>query len=178
MDRMNVDHDWNQFPAESAAAVPATSLGFRHRALIVGLWLLAAVMLAWLLSARLIFEATMGPARPTSFGAFAVEAATTGAGWTMGLVGIAVGAAFAALVLATSEVSFPLLLDRKVGVPNAVVTSLRVTRKNPVVILAWGGIVAAILALGALPALVGLAVALPLLGHASWHLYRRAVPHV
>ncbi|SFD93128.1 DUF2189 domain-containing protein [Roseivivax sediminis] len=143
---------------------------------VLGLYL-AAVMLGWLLSARLIFEATMGPELPASFGAFVTEAATTGAGWTMGLVGIAVGAVFAALVLATSVVSFPLLLDRHVGVPNAVVTSLRVTRKNPAVILAWGGIVAAVLALGALPALVGLAVALPLLGHASWHLYRRAVPH-
>ncbi|SLN48310.1 hypothetical protein ROJ8625_02350 [Roseivivax jejudonensis] len=142
---------------------------------VLGLYL-AAVMFVWLLTARLIFAVTMGPELPASLGAFATQALTTPAGWAMGVVGIAVGAAFAALVLATSVVSFPLLLDRKVGVPNAVVTSLRVTAKNPRVILTWGAIVAGILFLGALPALVGLAVALPLLGHASWHLYRRAIP--
>lgn len=142
---------------------------------VLGLYL-AAVLFVWLLAARLIFELTMGPALPASLAAFFAEVVTTPAGWAMAAIGIAVGFVFAALVLATAVISFPLLLDRRVGVPNAVVTSLRVTFKNPGVILAWGGIVAGLLLLGALPALVGLAIALPVLGHASWHLYRRAIP--
>lgn len=136
---------------------------------------LVGLMLLWLLSASLIYALTLGPEPPQSIAALAVEVATTPAGWTLAVVGVAVGFAFALLVLVTSVISFPLLLDRHVGVANAVVTSVRVCRKNPGVMLAWGGIVAAGLFLGALPALIGLAVTLPVLGHATWHLYRRAV---
>ncbi|WP_037262329.1 DUF2189 domain-containing protein [Roseivivax halodurans] len=143
--------------------------------LVLGLYL-AAIMVVWLLAARLIFESTMGPELPASLWMFLGNVATTPEGWTMAIVGIAIGAAFAVLVLATAVISFPLLLDRNIGVPNAIVTSLRVFFKNPGVILAWGGIVAGLLVLGTIPALVGLAVTLPILGHASWHLYRRAIP--
>ena len=79
------------------------------------------------------------------------------------------------VVLVTSVVSFPLLLDRPVGVPVAVVTSVRVARESPGTVALWGLVVAGALVLGALPFLVGLAVVMPVLGHATWHLYRRAV---
>ena len=91
------------------------------------------------------------------------------------LIGIPVGACFAAVVLAISVVSFPLLLDRHVGLPVAVTTSMRIARENPVAVAVWGMIVAAGLAFGALTLFVGLIVVLPVLGHATWHLYRRAV---
>ena len=74
-----------------------------------------------------------------------------------------------------SLVSFPMLLDRNVGVRVAVMTSMRVTMENPVTVAAWGAIVAVGLALGSLPVFLGLIVVLPVLGHATWHLYRRAV---
>ena len=91
------------------------------------------------------------------------------------VVGTGLGAVFAVLALSISLVSFPLLLDRQVGLPVAVVTSIRVVRASPVVALSWGAIVAACLGLGALPLLMGLIVVIPVLGHATWHLYRRAV---
>jgi uncharacterized membrane protein len=91
------------------------------------------------------------------------------------LFGTAVGFLFALCALAVSVVSFPLLLDQKVGLPVAVVTSVRVLRHNPGVILTWGFIVAALLVIGAIPMLLGLIVVMPILGHATWHLYRRAV---
>ena len=91
------------------------------------------------------------------------------------LVGLGVGFLFAVAVLATSVISFPMLLDRKVGLPVAVVTSIRVTRENPGVIGAWGAIVAGALLAGSIPAFLGLIVVMPVLGHATWHLYRRAV---
>ena len=89
--------------------------------------------------------------------------------------GFGVGFLFAMAAFAISVVSFPLLLDRDVGLWRAIGTSLRVVAANPVVMLIWGAIVAGALALGSLPALVGLVLVVPVLGHASWHLYRKAV---
>ena len=91
------------------------------------------------------------------------------------IVGNLVGFMFAVVVLAISVVSFPMLIDRKADVPEAVRTSVRVTLHNPGVILAWGFIVAFLLVLGSLPFFIGLAVVLPVLGYATWHLYTRAV---
>ena len=85
------------------------------------------------------------------------------------------GFLFALLVLIVSVVSFPLLLDRKVGASAAVLTSFRAVAANPKTMAIWGLIVAALLALGSLPLLFGLAVVMPVLGHATWHLYRRVV---
>lgn len=136
---------------------------------------LVMLFLVWLMVAHGIYVETLGPQPPESLGQFAAQALTTGAGWTMIIVGSAVGFVFALIALAVSVVSFPLLLDRKVGLPVAVVTSVRVLRQNPAVMLAWGFIVAALLVVGALPLLLGLIVVMPILGHATWHLYRRAV---
>lgn len=91
------------------------------------------------------------------------------------LYGSVAGAVFALAALATSLVSFPLLLDRQVGLPVAVVTSYRVLKASPMVTISWGLMVGALLALGSVPVLLGLIVVLPVLGHATWHLYRRAV---
>lgn len=74
-----------------------------------------------------------------------------------------------------SVISFPMLLDRDVGAATAVMTSVRAVMVNPVVMAAWGVIVAVLLALGSLPAFIGLAVVMPVLGHATWHLYRKLV---
>ena len=133
------------------------------------------VFLVWVMSANLIFDATLGPDAPVSIMAFARDVFTTSAGWAMIIIGMAVGFVFAAAVLAISVVSFPLLLDRNVSLPTAVVTSVRVALKNPVPIGVWGLIVAGSLALGSLPALLGLVLVLPVLGHSTWHLYRQAV---
>jgi uncharacterized membrane protein len=137
--------------------------------------ILALVFVVWLLAANGIYAVTMGPEAPASLGAFARDVVTTAGGWAMVIVGMAVGFLFAALVLATSVVSFPMLLDRPVGLPVAVVTSIRVATTNPGPIAAWGLLVAVSLALGSLPVFLGLIVVLPVLGHATWHLYRRAV---
>jgi uncharacterized membrane protein len=79
------------------------------------------------------------------------------------------------LVLTISVVSFPLLLDRDVGAVGAVLTSVRAVLANPVPLALWGLIVAALLFVGSLPMFLGLPVVLPILGHATWHLYRKVV---
>ncbi len=140
----------------------------------LGLYL-AAFFVAWIVVAHSIWLLTLGPVAPASVQAFLTDVFTTGAGWAMIVIGMAVGFCFALAVLATSVLSFPLLLDHNVGVPTAVVTSYRVFRRNPRVIALWGLLVAALLLIGSIPAFLGLIVVLPLLGHATWHLYRRAV---
>lgn len=137
--------------------------------------LLLAVFVVWIMTAHAIYLATMGPAYPASLTAFAGDVFATQGGLMMIVIGCGVGFLFAVAVLATSVIAFPLLLDRDVGLPGAVVTSLRVTMANPGPILVWGAIVAGGLLLGTLPFFLGLVVVLPVLGHATWHLYRRAV---
>lgn len=141
---------------------------------ILGLILLA-IFLAWLACAQAIATAFLGAEPPASAAAFLTQVVTTRAGMTMAIVGIGVGFLFAVLVLAISAVSFPMLLDRHVGLAAAVITSVRTVLINPVPMAAWGLIVAFGLVLGSLPLLLGLIVVVPVLGHATWHLYRKLV---
>jgi uncharacterized membrane protein len=135
---------------------------------------LLAVFVAWLFVARMIAGATVGFDHDGPM-AFLATVTGTPQGWALMLIGHAAGLVFAAFVLAISVVSFPLMLDRHVGMRVAVRASVRVVRRNPATMVAWGAFVALVLALASLPAFVGLAVAVPILGHATWHLYRRAI---
>ena len=136
--------------------------------------LLVVLFLAWLFAAHAIFAATLGQL-PAGF-ADAVEAVLhTPEGQRLLWLGNATGFVFALAVLALTAVSFPMLLDRDCGVGLAVGTSLRAMAANPLPMLAWGLIVAVLLLLGSLPLFIGLAVVLPVLGHATWHLYRLVV---
>ena len=104
---------------------------------------------------------------------FAARVLTTPQGWWLIVVGCGVGFLFALVALCISVVSFPLMLDRHAGAGDAMVTSLRAVARNPMPMAAWGLIVALLLVLGSLPFFLGLAVVIPLLGHATWHLYRK-----
>jgi uncharacterized membrane protein len=143
--------------------------------LVLGLVLLA-VFLLWLLAANVIYQVTLGPEPPVSIAAFARNVFTTSAGWAMIVVGVGVGFLFALLVLAISVMSFPLLLDRDVGLHTAVRTSIRAVAANPCPMAVWGLIVAGGLVIGSIPAFLGLIIVMPVLGHATWHLYRKVVP--
>jgi uncharacterized membrane protein len=142
--------------------------------LMLGLALLT-VFLLWLLAAYGIYQLTLGPEPPASITAFTRDVFTTGAGWMMIIVGVGVGFLFAVLVLSISVVSFPLLLDRDVGLYKAVGTSIRAAAQNPSTMAVWGLIVAGGLVIGSIPLFVGLIVIMPILGHATWHLYRKVV---
>ena len=137
--------------------------------------LLMAIFLLWLVAAEAIYIANFGYAVPGSISKFANDVFTTPAGWTLIVVGTAVGFAFAVVALSIGAISFPLLLDRDVGAAVALATSIRVVAENPVTMALWGFIVAAMLLIGSIPFFLGLTVVMPVLGHATWHLYRRAV---
>ena len=137
--------------------------------------LLTAIFLVWLAVANAIYVANFGYAKPASVSQFVSDVFTTRPGWTLIVVGTGVGFLFAVLVLTISAISFPLLLDRDVGAAVALFTSIRVVAANPVSMALWGLIVAVLLVAGSLPFFLGLTVVMPVLGHATWHLYRMAV---
>ena len=140
---------------------------------------LGAILLAlfglWLATAYELNLAIMGPRTPPTVLAFSQNVFWTREGGTLIVAGVGAGFLFAVVAFAISIVSFPLLLDRDVGLWTAIRTSVKACLANPGTMLLWGAIVAGALALGALPALVGLIVVVPILGHASWHLYRRMI---
>jgi uncharacterized membrane protein len=144
-------------------------------AIIVLSVLLMAIFLIWLVVAYALYIAIFGYSAPASIEQFITDVLTTPRGWTLIIYGTGIGFLFAALVLSISAISFPLLLDRDVGAAVAMHTSLRVMAANPLPMALWGLIVAALLVIGSIPFFVGLTVVMPLLGHATWHLYRRTV---
>jgi uncharacterized membrane protein len=137
--------------------------------------LLMAIFLIWLAVADAIYIANFGYGSPASLHQFVSDVVNTRAGWNLIIVGTGVGFLFAVVALTISAISFPLLLDRDVGAAVALATSIRVVAENPVTMALWGLIVAALLVIGSIPFFLGLTVVMPVLGHATWHLYRRAV---
>ena len=137
--------------------------------------LLLAIFLIWIAVAQAIYIANFGYEPAASIPDFLHQVFTTPAGSMLIIVGNLVGFLFALLVLTISVVSFPLLLDRDVGAVEAVLTSVRVVATNPLMMAIWGLIVAGLLVIGSLPLFFGLAVVVPVLGHATWHLYRRMI---
>ena len=142
--------------------------------IVLGL-LLMGIFLIWLVVAEALYIANFGYATPPPLAQFVRNVLTTHAGWRLIVIGTGIGFLFAVLVLTISAVSFPLLLDRDVGAAVAVYTSIRVVAANPMTMALWGLIVAALLLVGSIPFFLGLTVVMPVLGHATWHLYRRAV---
>lgn len=161
-------------PAGFGAALGVLGSPALGAILTFGLYL-AVIFIAWMLTAYLIYNVTLGPEPPASPGSLLTDTFTTGAGWAMLIIGCGVGFLFALATLAISIVSIPLLLHRHVGVPVAIATSMALMKRNPVPVLTWGLIVAVLLAVGTIPLFLGLIFVLPILGHATWHLYRRAV---
>ena len=136
---------------------------------------MAAIFVAWLIAAQSIYLAIFGDWVPASVGEFLDVLFTTSSGWTLIVVGCGVGFIFAVVVLTISVVSLPMLLDRDVGAVRAVQTSIHAVAANPRTMTIWGFIVAGTLLIGSLPLFVGLAIVLPVLGHSTWHLYRKVV---
>jgi len=137
--------------------------------------LLLCIFLLWVGVAAILYFLTIGSEPYTTFGDFAERLFLTRDGWTMIVVGNAIGFCFAVVSLSVSVVSFPMLLDKHVTAGTAVQTSMAAVRENPVMMSVWGLIVVGSMIIGSLMLLVGLIVVIPVLGHATWHLYRRVV---
>jgi uncharacterized membrane protein len=137
--------------------------------------LLLALFVTWVATAQAIYISAFGYEGAAGVRDFVTHVLTTSEGWWLIFVGCGVGFLFALVALCISVVSFPLMLDRHAGAGDAMVTSLRAVARNPVPMAIWGLIVAVLLVAGSLPFFLGLAIVIPLLGHATWHLYRETV---
>ena len=137
--------------------------------------LLVLIFLVWIAAANAIYVATFGYAPAASMPDFLDRVFNTPEGWRLIVVGNGVGFLFAVLALTISVVSFPLLLDRPVSPAVAILTSVRAVLRNPLTMALWGLIVAVGLVVGSIPVFFGLAIVVPVLGHSTWHLYRRVV---
>lgn len=137
--------------------------------------MLFAIFVTWLLVAQGLYMHLLGPEPPASISQFLESLFTTDAGFMLLTLGNAIGFIFALVVLITTAIAFPMLLDRDCGAVAAIVTSVRAASVNPLPIALWGVLVAGALLIGSLPLFAGLAVVMPILGHATWHLYRKVV---
>jgi len=137
--------------------------------------ILLGMMLFWLVISNAFYNVTLGPQPPVSLSMFLQDVFYTAPGRALTVVGIGVGFLFAFIALCLGCVSFPMLLDRNVSLETAVRTSMAVVWRNPATMAAWGAIVVAGLVFGSIPLFLGLIVVMPVLGHGTWHLYRRTV---
>lgn len=161
-----IDSNWWHFldPLKGRSRTPIAILSL----------MLAGLFIGWLVAAYAIYMLTFGadgPMRASELG----RIFTTDSGWAMIVIGNLVGLAFAAIAITLSFVAFPMVVDKPVEAPTAVATSIAAARRNPGETIGWGLRVAALLVLGTIPFGVGLAVVLPWLGYATWHLYTRLV---
>jgi uncharacterized membrane protein len=136
---------------------------------------LMVIFLLWLATAQALYQSLFGVWAPQSWGHFLNQLFTTHAGHRLLALGVGIGFVYAVIAFAIGAISFPLLLDQDVGAAVAILTSVKAVLKNPLVMAAWALIIAAALAAGMATLFVGLAIATPILGHATWHLYRRVV---
>ena len=163
----HLDTSWKHtFEVRQSPAMPSIA--------VLGIMLMA-LFLAWLFTAQALFFCLYGDSSSATYTGFVSDVLTTQSGWTLIIVGNLVGFLFALVVLSTTVVAFPLLLDRDIGAYAAIETSARAITANPIPLLLWGLIVAAGLVLGSIPLLVGLAIVLPVLGHSTWHLYHKLI---
>jgi len=164
---LGLDASWkNAFGVvRSHSMFPILSLGL----------LLLVIFACWEFTALALYRSLFGSAWPQSFTQFAGDIFGTSQGWKLIGFGTATGFVFAVLALSVSVVSFPMLLDRDVDVPTAILTSVKAVLVNPITLALWGLIVAASLAVGFLLVFAGLAVVVPVLAHSTWHLYRKLV---
>jgi uncharacterized membrane protein len=136
---------------------------------------LAVLFVAWVFAAALIYLATVAAETPVGVSGFVHALFATPRGWALIIVGNLVGFVFAAVTVTLSLVSFPLVVDKSLGAGAALATSIRAVRANPALAASWGLRVAALLVLGSIPLFIGLAIVLPVLGYATWHLYTRLI---
>ena len=137
------------------------------------------VFVIWMYQVRLLIALLLGlHASFSSLREFITVVLTTNEGLLFLAIGNAVGAALSLILFSLTVVSFPLLLDRDVDFVTAMVTSVRAVVTSPVPMIGWAAVIVVLLAVSAIPYFLGLVVTLPVLGHATWHLYRRIMAPV
>ncbi|MEM6744665.1 MAG: DUF2189 domain-containing protein [Pseudomonadota bacterium] len=133
------------------------------------------ICFVWFYQIRTILVIFLQNESFSTMGDFLVVVLTTQAGWGFTLVGSVVGGFLALVLFSTTVVAIPLLLERERDFVTAIITSVKAVTTSPAPMVAWGLTVTVLVMLSALPAFLGLVVILPVLGHATWHLYKKLV---
>ncbi|MDU8911287.1 DUF2189 domain-containing protein [Aestuariicoccus sp. MJ-SS9] len=131
---------------------------------------IVVVFLFWFFFGHMVFALFLGLSTMTNISS-SFDVFLTVNGLTMLAVGTGIGAAFATLLYMLTVLALPMLLDREIDFVTAMITSFQYVARHPVVMLGWGAFIAVALFVSLLPAFLGLFLTLPLLGHATWHLY-------
>lgn len=150
---------------------------FRQRERQLG-WMAFVVLFifwVWIYQVRLLIALFMGFGASSSLERFGSIVLTTQNGLTFLAVGSLVGLVLALVLFSTTVIAMPMLLDREVDFVSAMITSVRTVTANPLPMLGWGVVVTVLTLTAMLPAFLGLLVVMPVLGHATWHLYANAV---
>lgn len=143
---------------------------------IAAMGLVLTILLAsWLITAQLLYSAFFTGAYPETLIAMWQQLFSTSAGWKLLIVGSAIGFVYSIVVYVATIVSLPMMLHHKIGLSKAMATSVRAIQQNWRAMAAWYCIVVALVLLGSIPLFLGLAVVVPILGHATWHLYRKTI---
>ena len=129
----------------------------------------------WMYQIRIWLAILLGQMSFASWDKFLYILLNTPEGIIFIIVSHIVGAAFAILLFSVSVVSLPLLLDRDLDFISAMITSVKTVLASPLVLLCWGAFIGVLIMLAFVPLFLGLLIVLPILGHASWHLYKRGV---
>lgn len=129
----------------------------------------------WMYQVRLLVAIILGRMSFSTMGGLADVVFYTSEGWTFLAIGHVVGAVLALGLFSITVVSIPMLLERNVDFISAMITSVKAVLASPLVMLTWGVIVTLTLIAAMVPAFLGLFIALPVLGHTTWHIYKRAV---
>ena len=157
------------------------AFGFIHTSAFAPVLALSLFMMvlygAWLFMAQFIWDGLFGANTPATLAEFVNELTSTRRGAALIIYGNVVGFMFAFVVMMTSVVAFPFLIDRPATSWTAMSVSMRAVTHNLLPMAVWGLVVVGLLLAGAVVLLVGLAVVLPILGHATWHLYRKLIEH-
>ncbi len=129
----------------------------------------------WMYQIRLLIAIILGRMSFPSLDAFINIIITTPEGWAFVIISHIVGACFSLLLFSITVISIPLIMDRDIDFVTGMITSVKTVMKSPVVMICWGIFIAVTLFFSIIPLFLGLLISLPILGHASWHIYKKAV---
>jgi len=147
----------------------------RQRELAWMAFVMLFVFWVWMYQVRLLVAIILARSSFSTLDRFMEVVFTTSQGWTFLAVGHVVGAILAIILFSITVISIPLLLDREADFVTAMITSVKTVTSNPVPMVGWGIFVTLAVIVSSVPMFLGLVVTLPVLGHATWHLYKKAV---
>jgi uncharacterized membrane protein len=133
------------------------------------------IFVIWMYQVRLLLALFLGFRSFASLHEFILVVTTTPDGLMFLLIGNLIGAVLALILFSLTVVSFPLLLERDIDFITAMITSVRAVTTSPLPMIGWAAVIVALLIVATLPFFLGLLIVLPVLGHTTWHLYRRIV---